>query len=272
MKFKSSILFKVFSIVLLLPALAFAVDLTSVTLDPENSDGATTNAPGAWSSNTGDPLAQCGVQSSEGEFLNLDDGTGVLGEIDIPLKPGINKFTLIANGIFPANAFYGAVLFFDGQATPPQIAVYNENGNLGDFQIQAAGNKIMGGANGGLFFDEAPGTAIYIAADGTKIEVLSFVINSMGSNVDEISYGAVGSDGISDTTAELILYVTPPKMVAGTVEFMTAPLSNCKVILRQKGETKQITYTDAEGNYSFEDVVSGKNYRVVIHGPTIPVK
>ncbi len=188
---------------------ALAASLTSITLDPEDSTGTTTNAPGAWSTNTADPLSQVGVMS-DGVFLNQGSEAGTLGEISILLEPGINIFTLFGNGTFPGNAFYGAVLFFDGVPTPPQIAVYNANGTLGSFLVQPAGTTIMGSANGGLFFDIAPGTSVYIAPDGTKIEVLSFVINSMSSNVDEISFGRIGPDGTPDTTAQLILKVTPP--------------------------------------------------------------
>ena len=73
----------------------------------------------------------------------------------------------------------------------------------------------MGGANGGLFFDKAPGTYVYITPDGTKVEVLSFVINSMSSNIDKISYGQIGPDGTPDTTAQLILRVTLPPTCKG---------------------------------------------------------
>ena len=194
--------------------LLLEVLLTSVTLDPENSTGATTNAPGAWSTGTGDPLSQIGVMS-EGVFLNQGAGSGTLGEISIPLRAGINTFTLFGNGTFPGNAFYGGVLFFNGVATPPQIAVYNANGTLGSFLVQPAETTIMGGANGGLFFDKAPGTYVYITPDGTKVEVLSFVINSMSSNIDKISYGQIGSNGTPDTTAQLILRVTLPPTCEG---------------------------------------------------------
>ena len=133
----------------------FAVSLSSITLDPEDSTGTTTNAPGAWSTNTADPLSQVGVMS-DGVFLNQGSESGTLGEISVPLKPGINAFTLFGNGTFPGNAFYGAVLFFDGVPTPPQIATYNANGSLSSFLVQPAGTTIMGGTNGGLFFDQAP--------------------------------------------------------------------------------------------------------------------
>jgi len=121
----------------------FAVLLTSITLDPENAVGQTTNAPGAFSTNTGDSLGQIGV-SSGGTFLNSPGPGFSLGEISINLQPGINTFDLYANSIFPGNAFYGAVLFFDGVTTPPQVAVFNANGGVGNFSVQPSGTTIMG--------------------------------------------------------------------------------------------------------------------------------
>lgn len=187
-----------------------SINLTSITLDTEDATGNTTNAPGVWSTNTADIFSQVGVMNETGFFLNTGSEPGNLGEISIPLKPGINTFTLIGNGIFPVNAYYGAILFLDGIATPPQVAVYNANGNIGNFLVQPEGATVIGSANGGLFFDQAPGTSVYIAPDGTKVEVLSFVINSMSSNIDKISFAYIGPDGNPDTTAQLILRVTPP--------------------------------------------------------------
>jgi flagellar hook assembly protein FlgD len=203
-----------------LPALAFSttssaatsnttpLTLTSITLDPENASGYTTNAPGAWSTNTGDPLCQVGV-TSKGIFQNQGADTGVLGEISIPLKNGLNTLNLVGNGVFPFNPYYGAILFFDGQAVGPQIAVFNQNGNLGDFQVQPANAVIMGGANGGIFFDTAPGYSGFVCPDGSVVEVVYFAINSISSNVDKVSFAHIGSDGTPDTTATLILNVIP---------------------------------------------------------------
>jgi hypothetical protein len=183
--------------------------LTSITVDPEGPDGATTNAPGAWSTNTGDPLCQVGVWDQHG-LLNSPVGTNDLGEISVPLKPGKIKLQLIGNGIFPANPYYGAVLFFEGQATPPQIAVYNANGGTGAFQVQAAGTQIMGGANGGLFFDVAPGTSVY-TANGFQVSVEKFEINASDSTTDHVSCGGTGANSTPDMVATLDLKVRPAK-------------------------------------------------------------
>jgi hypothetical protein len=58
------------------------VRLTGIMIDPEDAPGATSNAPGAWSTNLADPLYQVGVMS-RGDFLNgTPSGIG-LGEISI---------------------------------------------------------------------------------------------------------------------------------------------------------------------------------------------
>jgi len=192
------------------PAPPISVRLTSITIDPEDAAGATTNAPGAWSTNLADPLCQAGVRS-HGNFLNgTQPGIG-LGEISIPLKAGVNTFKLVGFGVFPSNAYYGAVLFFDGQQTPPQVAVYNANGGRGHFRVQPAGTQIMGGANGGIFFDVAPGSPVYTAPDGTQVKVQAFHINAFDSTTDQVSCYQIGADGIPDMVATLTLKVTPPK-------------------------------------------------------------
>ena len=186
------------------------VRLTSITIDPEDASGATTNAPGAWSTNLADPLCQTGVWA-HGDFLNEALPGIDLGEISIPLKHGMNTLKLVGHGVFPYNAYYGAVLFFDGQQSPPQVAVFNANGGQGDFQVQPAGIQIMGGANGGLFFDVAPGSSVYTAPDGTLVEVKSFHINAFDGSADQVSCYQIGADGIPDMVATLALKVTRPK-------------------------------------------------------------
>lgn len=183
-----------------------AIRLTSITLDPEDADGSTTNASGAWSTNTSDPLSQMGV-THDGVFLNSPGSGFSLGEISINLHPGINTFDLYGNGIFPSNLYYGAVLFFDGVATPPSVAVFNGNGATGTFSIQPAENTIMGGANGGLFFDKAPGTSRYVAPDGSIVNVLEFTVDSNISSADFVSSHNIGANGIPDTVAHLSLRV-----------------------------------------------------------------
>ena len=156
-----------------------SVALTSVTLDPENSSGQTTNAPGAWSTNTGYPLCQVGVMA-DGASVNQDlpGQPDTLGEVALQLKRGINQLRLFGTTLQPGNAFYGLVLYLDGRAVGPQIAVYNSNPSSGVYSAQPAGTTIIGSANGGVFFDSAPGTPIYTAPDGTTVEVLSFTIDA----------------------------------------------------------------------------------------------
>jgi hypothetical protein len=203
------------------------VHLTSITIDPENELGTTTNAPGAWSTGLGDGLSQVGVVS-KGNFVNIPQPTFALGEIDIPLVAGNNVFTLHGTGIFPSNRYYGAVLFFDGRAVHPQIAVYAANPNVttGVFAAQPAPNPtvdisvepadlfpgvIMGSANGGWYWDYAPGTAKFVAGDGSTVEVTQFTINAFDSAVDKVGHYTIGRDGTPDMVAKLTIRVTPPK-------------------------------------------------------------
>lgn len=182
-----------------------ALTLTSITIDPEDADGATTNAPGAWSTNTGDPLCQVGVWQG-GRLLNEPVGPNPLGEISVPLRVGRTTLRLVGDGVFPGNQYYGAVLFFNGRATPPQIAVYNGNGQSTPFRTQNVGTQIMGGANGGLFFDSAPGTFAY-GVDGYLVWVNSFQINASTSSTDRVSCGGIGANGTPDMVATLTLTV-----------------------------------------------------------------
>jgi len=189
-----------------------SVALTSITIDPEDQTGQTTNAPGAWSTNLADPLSQVAVWR-DGQLLNDPyAGPGTLGEVNIPLQEGDNTFTLRGTGIFPMNPYYGAVLFFDGQQTPPQIAVYNQNAGTGPFMVQPARTTIIGSANGGLFFDKAPGASKYTSPDGTTVEVISYSIDATTGGSDEVSAYALGPDGTPDTTATLVLRaISPPR-------------------------------------------------------------
>lgn len=184
---------------------AAPVTLTNITIDPEDANGATTNAPGAWSTNTADPLCQVGVWQG-GRLLNSPVGTNPLGEISVPLVVGRTTLRLIGNGIFPGNQHYGAVLFFNGRATPPQIAVYNGNGQTTPFLTQNVNTQIMGGANGGLFFDSAPGTFAF-GVDGYVVWVDSFQINATTSTTDRVSCGGIGADRTPDMVGTLTLTV-----------------------------------------------------------------
>ena len=191
--------------------------LTSVTVDPEDTNGATTNAPGAWSTNLADPLTQVGVRHGH-TFLNETTGAITLGEVSIPLTPGSHTFKLFGTGravplgLFPGTTDYGLVLFFDGQVVP-QIAVYNTNPSTdtATFMIQPAGTQIIGSANGGGFFVNAPGSAVYTAPNGGTVQVTGFAINAATSTRDLVGATTIGPDGIPDMTATVTLKVTAPK-------------------------------------------------------------
>jgi PKD repeat protein len=220
--------------------IASTVKLTSITLDGENSTGVTTNL-GASTTNTGDSFGQIGIRDETGVLLNQPYSGGSLGEVSIPLAYGINNFTLVADGVFPENTKYGAVLFLNGVTTPPQIAIYNSNDGTGKFSVQPAGTNIIGSANGGLSLERAPGTSVYVAPDGTKAEVVSFVVDSKSGNTDEISGENIGSNGIPDTTAKLSLKVMP-SFIIPVAAFTASPTSGNAPL--------NVAFTDASTGYT----------------------
>jgi hypothetical protein len=59
---------------------------------------------------------------------------------------------------------------------------------------------------------------------------------------------------------------SPGSGVFGCIELNGSPLVNKGVILRQKGEPRQTTTTDADGCYEFGNVAPGKRFRVIIRG------
>jgi hypothetical protein len=201
--------------------------LSSITIDPEDSTGQTTNAPGAWTTSLGDGMTQIAVYDGT-TLQNIPQPSFNLGEISIPLHSGINTFTLVGNGIFPGNPYYGAVLFFNGQQTPPQIAVYNQNGGSIDYKVQPNTATVISCANGGHFFDNAPGTSWFYTADGTLIEVIDFTIDATSSSTDKVAAYNTGANGVSDMTATLSIRVTPStSLVKATVASVwTTDISN----------------------------------------------
>jgi len=195
------------------------VRLTSITIDPEDATGTTTNAPGAWSTAWGDVLCAPALLVN-GKYVNNPAFGYAFGEIDIPLVAGNNVIKIQGgaapgfgqDAIFPWNLYYGAVLFFDGQLVGPQIAVYNANGAGGAFSVQPAGTDVMPRAYYEDFiWDHAPGTSVYTAPDGTTVTVTKWTINALDSAVDKVSscYN-IGPDGYLDAVAQLTLKVTPP--------------------------------------------------------------
>lgn len=239
--------------------IASSVKLTSLTLDGENSTGFTIN-PGGLTTNTLDSLGQIGIKDESGAFINQPYFGGSLGEVSVPLWIGTNNFTLVADGVYSGNENYGAVLFFDGAITPPQIAVYNSNGKTGKFSVQTAGTNITGSANGGLLLDKASGKSVYISPDRTKVEVVSFVVDSKSGTTDEVSGGNSGANGIPDTTAKLSLKVTP-SVIIPVAAFSASPTSGNAPL--------KVTFTDTSTgsptswNWNFGDGASSTEKNAV---------
>ncbi|HII92472.1 MAG TPA: PKD domain-containing protein, partial [Methanosarcina sp.] len=235
--------------------IASTVKLTSITLDGENSTGATTNS-GALTTNSEDSLGQIGVSDENGVFFNQPSHNSPFGEIFIPLQLGINNFSLIADGIYPENKNYGVVLFFDGVQTPPQVAVYNSNDGTGTFSVQPTGTEITGSANGGLSLDKAPGSSVYIAPDGTKIEVVSFVVDSKNKFIDKVSGEDTVPNEVPDTTAKISLKVTPSSILP-LASFSASTLSgtvplNVSFTDSSQGSPTSWNWDFGDGNISTE--------------------
>ena len=197
---------------------AYAVTLTSLTLEMSTDSGEWTNAAhGIWSTNTADPLTQLGVRMN-GVFLNDLGPDSSLREINIQLSPGLNTFELFGTHLLStASEYYGLSLFFDNHATPPDMAVYNANDSLGAFSITTAGTRIAGSANGGLFPDFAPGTATYLATNGSVVKLVDFIIRYHPDNEDLLSWGYIAPDGHADVYATLTLRYNPVPEPAGIV-------------------------------------------------------
>ncbi|ALK05598.1 MAG: hypothetical protein AAY43_07680 [Methanosarcina sp. 795] len=214
---------------------ASSVTLTDLTLDGENSSGATTGS-GAFTTNPEDSFGQIGVRDENGIFFNMPSSGGPLGKISIPLQLGVNNFSLVADGIYSGNEYYGAVLFLNGFSDSPQIAIYNSNGGAGAFSVQPAGTDITGSAEGGSSSVKAPGSSFYVTPDGTKIEVVSFVVDSKKGLTDEISGENFGANGVPDTVAKLSLIVTPS---------VTVPLASFSASSLSGTAPLQVSFTDS---------------------------
>lgn len=89
----------------------------------------------------------------------------------------------------------------------------------------------------------------------------------LGSGGQWNDLGYCGYDWFRVTNA-IIEMETPD--ITGCINLQGSPLVGRKVILRQPYEPNQITKTDANGCYKFDNAVSGKPFGVIIRGPVVP--
>ena len=244
---------------------AFAVTLTSVTMEKCTSTGEWTNAPGGiWSTNTGDSLTQLAILQN-GAFLNKEQSELDLGEVSIPLSPGINTFELYGTSVYNDSDYYGLALFFDGQTTPPAIAVYNSNLSTESFSVIPGGTTISGSANGGLFPDTAPGTSVFSTSDGAIVRLIEFKVSHADSNTDIVSWGNIAADGYADTYAILKLhYTSAPTIVEFSIP--TADSNPVDLVVDPYGN---LWFTERNGNKIGQCSPSGsiKEYAVSCDQP-----
>jgi concanavalin A-like lectin/glucanase superfamily protein len=62
----------------------------------------------------------------------------------------------------------------------------------------------------------------------------------------------------------------PGPPITGCIELSGTPVVGSKVMLKQAGEHKQTTTTDAAGCYAFDSAGSGKKFQVIIKSPVEP--
>ncbi len=65
------------------------------------------------------------------------------------------------------------------------------------------------------------------------------------------------------------LYNLEMPAVSGCINLKGSPVVNATVVLKQRREPHQITTTDSNGCYKFENVVSDKKFNVIINGPIV---
>jgi hypothetical protein len=188
---------------------AFPAAITSLTLEMVSDTGEWTNAPGGiWSTNAADSFTQLGIRQN-GSFLNLPGSGFSLGEIAVELAPGLNTFELFGSSFAGGAGHYGLAFFFDSNATPPDIVVFNADASSDPFSITPAGTTVAGSANGGIVPDIAPGKSTFLATDGSRVELIEFSALYDLTNDDLVSFQDVGPDGNVDTYATFTLKSTP---------------------------------------------------------------
>lgn len=89
------------------------------------------------------------------------------------------------------------------------------------------------------------------------------LVNESGNN-QTVDYALTVQCTSGDCT------VVPIPDVSGCIDLKGSPLTGRQVDLVQANEPTKTTTTDTTGCYEFATVKSGKSFRVIIRGPTVP--
>ncbi|TGO02189.1 hypothetical protein PN36_29160 [Candidatus Thiomargarita nelsonii] len=100
--------------------------------------------------------------------------------------------------------------------------------------------------------------------DDSEIENNESFITSLGETTGEAVLGS------PDTAVVTIIDDDGGDFIDGCLYLDGSPVKKATVLLKQKGEKKQKTKTDAAGCYKFDKAASGKTFKIIINGPKVP--
>ena len=124
-----------------------------------------------------------------------------------------------------------------------------------------------------------PGTPCIELFDPDGLPVSSKVCSIFGAEIQATLdktgvHTILASEDLNDGTVQYALGLqcigdcvpVPIPDVCGWAKHKGAPLPDRPVLLKQRGEDRQKTRTDANGYYEFESIAPGKKYKVIIKG------
>jgi len=170
------------------------------------------------------------------------------------------------------------VIFTDGDDQTQADANFEEDGvglnasgriHIAFSQPARAVGAFFPGAMTIEVFDTQGGTSLHQSADFGGSGSGNF-----GGVVGDTDFGYVEiRDWFDDSVFidDLVFAFAPSEgAIAGCIKVTGIPLTLNDVVLRQRGERKQITQTDENGCYAFENPVPGKLFSIYITGARVP--